>query len=329
MGIADDIAKLLSEGNSPQTIIKELGYKRSTVYKVLQERTSLQLSINPPPWMIENIHFGKPRYLPKEKCTVTYSVKNSSNFDLYLYKTGIQTEWMVGTWNALEARLLLRAGEAKPFTITLDLPDSIALGEYDLRFGIEGQFLGQPNIVVANTYVTEFSTPIVIDVKRPPTGVTVFVSHSTNDLHLVRQLANYLDNFGIEAIIAEDTPEPGKKLDEKFQTEIRNSKLLLALLTSDGIRSDWVRYEIEYADKIGKPLLLLKESGVAIQSKIEWVEFSRNEGIEALSKKIVTDIEKINSRMIQITQQPVVPLAGVLVVGILAFIAGLALGSRE
>jgi len=97
-------------------------------------------------------------------------------------------------------------------------------------------------------------------------------------------------------VIAEDIREPGVVLKEKFQRLIRESKFLLALLTEEGVRSQWVQEEVDHARSISKPLLLLKERSVSIPSDLEWVEFSRTDSPEVLNATVLGAIQKMLQR---------------------------------
>ena len=44
----------------------------------------------------------------------------------------------------------------------------------------------------------------------------VFISHSTKDFNLVDVVGRYLNNYGIEAYLAERDYQPGKQLSQKL-----------------------------------------------------------------------------------------------------------------
>ena len=93
----------------------------------------------------------------------------------------------------------------------------------------------------------------------------VFISHSTRDQGLVIAFANLLAKFGVEVFVAEWYPTPGEPLDKKVFTQINNANCVVALLTKDGIRSNWVQQEIGYTLNTNKPLIPLVEKGMAFQ----------------------------------------------------------------
>lgn len=92
----------------------------------------------------------------------------------------------------------------------------------------------------------------------------VFISHSTNDMDLVYELRISLGRVGVEPYVAEYYPEPDEELPQKIKRNIDDSQSVVALLTHDGIRSQWVNQEIGYADKAGKKIIPIVEEGVEI-----------------------------------------------------------------
>lgn len=115
----------------------------------------------------------------------------------------------------------------------------------------------------------------------------VFISHSTRNQGLVISLANLLSKFGIEVLVAEWYLTPGERLDEKVVEQIRKSDCVVALLTRDGIRSNWVQQEIGYALASNVPLIPLVEKGIdsealaALQGK-EYIEYDPYQPQQAL-----------------------------------------------
>lgn len=326
MGIENSIEELLSQGLSPTEIIEQHHYKKSTVYKVFTNLKMEREPITEPSWKIENIQFNKDRYLQKEKLSIRYGLKNDSEFDLYVYRIGIQPEWLRNEWYVQGERFLLHPQETKRLNAIFQVPYDLPLGEYCLYFGVEGQFLSANRKAYTSMSETQWSYPITLDVKYPRTNIKVFISHSTRDMYLVRELEKYLDNYGISPIIAEDISTPGAYLPKKFEKQIDDCEIILALLTFAGVRSKWVIYETNYALRIGKPSILLKEKDVELETPHEWVVFSRNEPIESIQRKVLSSIETIRTTL----KRPItLPLGGVLLAGILIFLAGLAIGRRQ
>ena len=326
MGVEDEILDYLQCGYSPKEVI-ELGYTKSTVYKVYKKFKAAWHPVTKPVWKIKDIKIfpEKGRYLPGERITISFNFENTSDKDLYLYRVGIQPEWCAqeGIWYAQEVRELIKPHKKQRFSLYLEIPEDLPLGEYEVRFGVEGQYLP------VDTYQPQVGTlwadiPLILHIKYPK-KLKIFVSHSTKNIHLVRELEKQLDNYGIEAIIAEDRPEPGVNLWKKFQSKINESNIFLALLTEEAIKSKWVIKEVNYALEINKPTILLKEKSVKIDSSIEWIEFSKNDRPEAILAKIIEALEKVEDSAKELIPEHV----GVLGVAILSFLLGLFLGTSK
>lgn len=292
VGAEDEIRTKLMQGYSPQQLVGE-GYKKSTVYKISGLLKAQVLPVSRPDWVVENCRISEGRFLPGQSAPVGFTLRNTSPLDMYLVRIGVQAEWMQGTWIAQEVKDLLKSGAQRWFSLMLPIPSDVAMGEYEVSIGVEGQYLP------SNQYQspqTQWSEPLILSVKNPLRGVSIFLSHSTRDLALVRDLEKRLDNEGLEVRIAEDVSEPGVLLDEKFRQMIRESTILLALLTEEGARSDWVVKEVNYALEMGKPAILLKEESANIETKVEWVNFSRYDPPEAILSKIMSAISAVQSR---------------------------------
>jgi len=295
MGIEDEIFKLLTQGYSPTEIINQ-GYAKSTVYKVYSNLQHDPSSTYKGSWYFENIRLSKERYLPGETITIRCRLKNNTLYDFYIANIGIQPEWIHNKWYPLEIRALLKPNNYRSIALTVPIPNELPLGEYTYTFGVEGQFLGSSNSPHVTPYNIEWSEPLIFEVKHPKRYVKIFFSHSTQNISLVYQIASYLDNYGYEVIIAENIQEPGAVLREKFQRLIRESRFVLGLFTHEGVRSQWVQEEVQYARSIGKIVLPLKERSVSIQSDIEWVPFSKYDPPDVINRTVLGAVENILQR---------------------------------
>ena len=316
MSTEDEISNRLLQGYTPAQLIAE-GFKKSTVYKVNQEIKSQLISTTKPEWAITSVAPSDPRALPRETRSISFQFENTSDKDIYLYRIGIWAEWMEKErWVAQEVRDLVKSRQKRYFNLLLTVPDNIALGEYSMTFGAEMQFLHTNEYQSKQTQWTE---PNVFHVKKPLRNLCVFLSHSTKDMSIVRQLEKQLDNEGISVKIGEDTKSPGIDLKQKFEKMIQECPIFIALLTAEGVNSKWVLHETEYARQIKKPMILLKEENVSIQSDVEWVSFSRYEPPELLLKKIMEAINRVPMG------SGIAPIIGL---GILALILGAALSDK-
>ncbi len=315
--IEDEIAKYFQQGFTPNQII-EKGYRKSTVYKVYQKVRSYSMQTTKPEWMIINIFPSEPRAIPGQSLSLKFQFQNTSKEDMYLYRTGIWFEWMESsTWIAQEVKDLIKSGQKRYLNFLITVPDDIKLGEYTMIFGIEAQRLAMKQI---QPLQTEWTDPLVFCVKKPFKGTKVFLSYSTEDMTLVRQLEEQLDNEGIKVIIAEDVREPGVEIKQKLQKKIRDCSMLIALLTENGVNSKWVAFETDYAKQIGRPVIPFKEESVIIESETEWVPFSKYDPPEELLRKVM---ETINQKS---GQSPLAPILGL---GILAFLLLLFTGDQK
>jgi len=320
MGVEDEISARLLQGFTPKQLVEE-GFSKSTVYKVYQKTRSYSVQKSSPEWLVTNIVPAEPRALPRDNLSMHFYFENTSSFDMYLFKIGIWTEWMEDkTWIAQDVKDLVKAGQKRLFNFLVPVPNDIPLGEYTMTFGIEARYM-QPSNRYEQMQI-QWSDPTVFHVKHPISRTTLFFSHSTENIALVRQVQKQLDNYGYKVMLAEEKKEPGVELKRKFESKISESTIFLALLTEESVNSRWVLHEINFAKQINKPCILLKEKDVQIQSDYEWVEFSKRDPPELLLQKIM-DALKFMERT-----QPS-PLAPILGLGILALLLGLAFGSGE
>jgi len=289
--------------------------------------------VRPALWSAEGISFDRGidgRYLPGDAATIGFNLVNQSPSDLYVVKAGVQPEWQqmhLGTgrseWVAQEGSFLLHPGDRRAFRLRIEVPNDIALGEYDLKFGIEGQFLSAPVPQYGPSSPPAWTDPIIFRVQYPLTH-TVFFSHSTSNISLVRQLDSSLENFGVHCIIAEDIREPGRDLHDKFYHYIDASSFFLGLLTREAVMSQIVIDEVNYALTKGKLGIYLIEDGTEIQLPVEWAsKFSRDWPVEQFVGVVLEAIENIRKR--GMTQSNNFP-SGAVIAALATFFLGLAAG---
>ena len=223
------------------------------------------------------------------------------------------------TWVAQKVGDLIKSGQKRYFNFRLSVPEGIALGEYAMTFGIESQYMP---VIEHQSLQTQWTDPLTFHVKKPLTGTSIFFSHSTKDLTLVRQLEQQLDNNGIKIVIAEDIKEPGIELKRKFESKILGATIFLALLTENGASSKWVMHETRFAEQNHKPLILLKEESVTIQTGKEWGSFSRNDTPDHLFQKIMEAVNYQRNAQ-NSSWGPIIGGA------LLLLVLGLAFGSKE
>lgn len=75
----------------------------------------------------------------------------------------------------------------------------------------------------------------------------VFVSYSSIDLELAQSISDYLSRIGIEPYLAERLSTPDVHVYDKIAKNILDSNCFVAILTQNGITSQWVNQEIGFA----------------------------------------------------------------------------------
>ena len=154
----------------------------------------------------------------------------------------------------------------------------------------------------------------------------VFISHSSRDQGLVISLANLLSKFGVEVFVAEWYLSPGERLDTKVFGQIEKSDCVVALLTREGIRSNWVHEEIGYSLQRNRPIIPIVEKGVdpkdlaALQGR-DYIEYDPDQYQQALMK-LSTYVRSLKLKKEE--QEKTLLVVG----GLLAFLLLLSAGRR-
>jgi hypothetical protein len=86
----------------------------------------------------------------------------------------------------------------------------------------------------------------------PEEEFKVFLSHSEADKGLTRRISETLDRLHIRTFVYEHYPRGGINRFERIKTMIKGTPYFVALLTSNGLQSQWVNQEIGYAVGVGK-----------------------------------------------------------------------------
>jgi hypothetical protein len=294
MLIEEQIRQLLLTGQSPKSVI-EKGFKKSTVYKVYDSVKQFTNPVNLPKWTIEAIAFNNNgRYMPGNTAQINFYFKNNSDRDLYIVNLGVQPEWMIkqNQWIAQPLKELLKAGQRKFLSLSFGVPNNLPLGEYELYFGVEGQYLPVHNFE-DTALTTQWSDPKIINVKKPSTGVSIFLSHGVQDSYLVQQLANSLDNNGINVLLPEEEVRVGTNIQQTIANMINSCNVFVALVTESSAGSPQVNLEIQHAKNMNKPLILLREQSVPVTLDYPWIVFSKEEHIDKILQTIMSSIQNL------------------------------------
>lgn len=83
----------------------------------------------------------------------------------------------------------------------------------------------------------------------------VFLSYGRGDQEFVRWLATELQRMGHKVWIDERGIAGGDQWRDSIASAIDAAKVVLLVMTDEGLSSTWVRREIEYADQVGRPIV--------------------------------------------------------------------------
>lgn len=83
----------------------------------------------------------------------------------------------------------------------------------------------------------------------------IFLSYSRSDLEFASKLSGELRNGGHKVWMDAKGITGGDDWQERISAAIDSSKLILTVLSTEALNSTWVRRELSYADKVGKPIL--------------------------------------------------------------------------
>ena len=152
---------------------------------------------------------------------------------------------------------------------------------------------------------------------------TVFISQSTQDKYVVKELVNVLHKYGIEAIVPWRSLAISEEYVQTIYPLIQNSDCVLVIISLRArTHLDNVNYEIELARKLSKQIIPIVERGAYIPDSLENKEYIV---IDRTQTKLSYEnsAKYINSLKIQKEERSV--LGGLLLVGIgLVLLAALA-----
>jgi hypothetical protein len=103
----------------------------------------------------------------------------------------------------------------------------------------------------------------------------VFISHSSKDALIARQLAHRLSEAGLDVWIPEDKILPGDNWAKKVGQALEESDLMVVLVTRQAFESEWLKEEIQYALTAGRykgrliPVFFGSESETS--SDVPWI----------------------------------------------------------
>src|SRR5229473_6728529 len=83
----------------------------------------------------------------------------------------------------------------------------------------------------------------------------VFISHSSSDEAWTRKFANSLQRHGLSVWFDSNAIHPGQSLTEAVERGLRDSSIIVLLVTSDTLKRPSLFFEIGAAMGMGKPLI--------------------------------------------------------------------------
>ena len=126
----------------------------------------------------------------------------------------------------------------------------------------------------------------------------VYISHAHTDDSFVSKVEAGLEKVGLEVWNANREVLPGDNWADKIARALKESEAMVVLVTPDALRSNWVRWEIEYA--LGErgyrkrliPVLVRKPEGdipwiLRRLPMIDMEEFTEEVGINQISQALL------------------------------------------
>ncbi len=97
--------------------------------------------------------------------------------------------------------------------------------------------------------------------------MNIFLSHAIADKSIIENISTTLKPYGLNFFIAEHTRSVDSTITEKIETMIRQSDIVLVLLTEKGYNSHFVQQEIGYIKSLKKPFIQVVQLGFENQIK--------------------------------------------------------------
>ncbi|HWS88086.1 MAG TPA: toll/interleukin-1 receptor domain-containing protein [Pyrinomonadaceae bacterium] len=85
-----------------------------------------------------------------------------------------------------------------------------------------------------------------------PSAYIVFISHSSKEKWIARQIAKEIEALGAKTWLDLKDIHGGDEIRRSIRRGIRASKEAIVLLSANSVTSDWVIYEVAIADAQGK-----------------------------------------------------------------------------
>ena len=89
----------------------------------------------------------------------------------------------------------------------------------------------------------------------------VFLSHSIKDKQLILKMKAHCQAKGMQLLVAEHSISLNKSITEKIKAMIKESQVVVFLMTKNGFNSKFVQQEIGYVESLGRARLFIVEKG--------------------------------------------------------------------
>ncbi len=253
MGIEEQIALRLQKGVAPRDLVSQ-GFRKSTVYKVADALKPHQAP-TPAPLLLVQLTTDHTSYPPGASAQTNFAITNQTAADLYVFQAGVRPEWLSPTeWIPTTVRKLLAPGTSMSVRFTVPIPAELELGEKELLFGVQGQWVGPQSTSPSGAIM--WTNPLIIRIQRPRSGTKVFLSHSVFDMSWVSRLEATLEDNGVATEVAPATTDSAPR------PSIEAADILVAVIT-DQVRLAAALTEISYAQSRRKQLVLLRDRALA------------------------------------------------------------------
>ena len=122
----------------------------------------------------------------------------------------------------------------------------------------------------------------------------IFLSYISTHKQIAGKIKNELDNFGFECFLAHEDIEPTKEWESEILKNLKDSKILIAILTKGFENSSWCNQEVGYFIGSKKLIIPLKVDidPPAFISSIQALTYKSSQIISFITK-IISKSEKL------------------------------------
>ncbi len=102
----------------------------------------------------------------------------------------------------------------------------------------------------------------------------IFISYSTNDLEIVKELASYLQDPNVQVFIAEYSVNPSEQLNDSIIKAIKKCDHFVLFWSKNSKKSDYVPQEIGIAKSCEKKILpIVLDEGITLPGFINDLKY--------------------------------------------------------